>query len=355
MPPLGGGIIAGPPEGGTRNEAQAQLRVYRNPNGLAFERIGLVLPASLCSGQVARLAAARLNERLRGGSIDRFVALAHTEGCGFSGDSLYRMLLRTYRGYLTHSSVAAALVLEHGCEKVPNDLIRRDLANSGVDPRRFGWASVQLDGGIERVLEVVERWFAGRLAEMESPPPLAGGFEALALAMATESPVSEYMVRNLVDVARVILAAGGSVLIPASDAIARAPAFLELLANDESSHVTLAGGEPMARGGLHLVETESEHLVENITALVGCGASISVVAVAGHPCAGHPLVPVLQVAERGRLAEEDVDLEVSESDEVVGSLLRLLVDTANGSHVPAASVAGVVDFQFTRGFLGVTT
>ena len=121
----------------------------RAPARVATERVGLVLPTSMCSSQIARLAAARLNDSsvgLRHG-IDRFVALAHSEGCGFGGGSTYDTLQRTFRGYATHPNVAAALLLEHGCEKVPNDAMRREFERAELPLDRFGWASVQLDGG----------------------------------------------------------------------------------------------------------------------------------------------------------------------------------------------------------------
>src|SRR4029079_13108702 len=78
------------------------------PGRVATERIGLVLPTSMCSSQIARLAASRLNDSsvgLRHG-IDRFVALAHSEGCGFGGGTMYDTLQRTFRGYATHPNVA---------------------------------------------------------------------------------------------------------------------------------------------------------------------------------------------------------------------------------------------------------
>ena len=134
------------------------------PARVATERIGLVLPTSMCSSQIARLAAARLNDSsvgLRHG-IDRFVALAHSEGCGFGGGSTYDTLQRSFRGYATHPNVAAALLLEHGCEKVPNDAMRRDFERADLPLDRFGWASVQLDGGIDRVIGRVQQWFATR-------------------------------------------------------------------------------------------------------------------------------------------------------------------------------------------------
>ena len=51
--------------------------------GPAMEQIGLIMPTSLCSGQVARIIANQLNnDATDDGSIDRYVALVHTEGCG---------------------------------------------------------------------------------------------------------------------------------------------------------------------------------------------------------------------------------------------------------------------------------
>ncbi len=82
---------------------------------------------------------------------------------------MYQLLQRTYRGYATHPNVAAALLLEHGCEKVPNDAMRRQFESAALSLDRFGWASVQLDGGIEKSLAKVADWFAKRLAAQ--PPP----------------------------------------------------------------------------------------------------------------------------------------------------------------------------------------
>ena len=50
------------------------------------ERVGLLLPTSLCASQVARGIAQQLNRAAAG--LDRFVALPHTEGCGVGGGIL---------------------------------------------------------------------------------------------------------------------------------------------------------------------------------------------------------------------------------------------------------------------------
>jgi altronate dehydratase len=127
------------------------LHLLRNADRFATERVGLVLPTSMCSTQIARMAAERMNAKGLAAThgLSRFVALTHSEGCGFGGENMYHLLYRTYRGYATHPNVAAALLLEHGCEKVPNDAMRRQFEAANVPLDRFGWASVQLDGGIE--------------------------------------------------------------------------------------------------------------------------------------------------------------------------------------------------------------
>src|SRR5204863_2218171 len=109
----------------------------------------------------------------------------HTEGCGFGGETMYGLLYRTYRGYITHPNVAAALLLEHGCEKVPNDVMRRQLELAHVPPDRFGWASVQLDGGIEKALAKIEAWFVEKLAAQPAPPANGAEFPALNVGLMT--------------------------------------------------------------------------------------------------------------------------------------------------------------------------
>ena len=57
----------------------------------------------------------------------RFVALAHTEGCGVSSGLSEELYTRTLLGYLLHPLVGPALLLEHGCEKTHNDYFRQEL------------------------------------------------------------------------------------------------------------------------------------------------------------------------------------------------------------------------------------
>ena len=327
------------------------------PARVATERIGLVLPTSMCSSQIARLAALRLNDSsvgLRHG-IDRFVALAHSEGCGFGGGSTYDTLQRTFRGYATHPNVAAALLLEHGCEKVPNDAMRRDFERAELPLERFGWASVQLDGGIDCVIGRVQQWFATRQpfppAGPRRPPRRPDDRRAqrrAARAAGGDLPGGAGQRRagergHRPDPGR--RSVGGRRRLPI-----RGPGRYR-------ARATLFYGQPVALAGLHLVQTDTDHWVENVTGLAACGAHLVVGAVGDGPQQGHPLVPVLQVAGpagRGVMADEDVDFVAGGAKADPDRLTELVLATARRDAVPAAQAAGLVEFQLTRGLLGVS-
>jgi hypothetical protein len=323
--------------------------------------VGLVLPTSLCSTQIARMAAERLNARAAGrtAGITRFLGFTHTEGCGFGGETMYELLHRTYRGYLTHPNVAIALLLEHGCEKVPNDVMRHHLAAARVDPAGFGWASVQLDGGIERVLGRIDGWFDERLAALPPATPVSAGPGCLRLALQSAGPVDPATAQAMAAVATTVLAAGGSVLLPASDALLAPGVFRTQVLGTVEPRPTLAYGEPLVLEGLHVVATESSHWTENLTGLSGCGAHLALTVVQEHARQGHPLMPVLQVAARGVLpaaARAEVDAELTgEPAADADALLALVARVAGRELAPAANAQGNIDFQLTRGELGLTT
>ena len=100
-----------------------QFRALQTEDGHRTDQVGLILPTSLCSGQIAQMIAHRCNEQKIGKAqgISRFVALPHTEGCGVSSGRSEEIYTRTMIGHLTHPTVALGLLLEHGCEKTHND------------------------------------------------------------------------------------------------------------------------------------------------------------------------------------------------------------------------------------------
>ena len=327
----------------------------------ATERVALILPTSLCAAQIARLAADRLNAKQLGRTqgISRFVALTHTEGCGFGGESMYHLLNRTYQGYITHPNVGAALLLEHGCEKIPNDVMRHHLESGGVALSRFGWASVQLDGGIEKAIGNVEAWFAGRFAELPPATTRVADLGALTIALLTAAPVTASTAEALARITRAVVSKGGTVLIPESDPLLANPGYRTAVLGSTAPHATLAYGQAAPRPGLHVVATETDHWVENLTGLGGCGAHLALGIVGAHAQQGHPLVPVIQAAEssrRGILPADDIDLFLTgQTTDDEAALVRMIGQVAERTLTPVSMLQGAVDFQFTRGLLGVTT
>ena len=340
--------------------AAARARAGATPARVPTERVGLVLPTSMCSSQIARLAADRLNAAGAGAAvgITRFVALAHSEGCGFGGGSTLDTLQRTFRGYATHPNVAAALLLEHGCEKMPNDAMRREFERSGLPLDRFGWASVQLDGGIERAIERVQRWFADR---PQLPPDDTRDVRlgALTVGLTSAVPPEPAVAAVLADLVQAVLADGGTVLMPEGDPLVADVSFRREVLGETAPRATLAYGQPVEEAGLHLVQTDTDHWVENVTGLAACGAHVVVGAVGDGPQQGHPLIPVLQVtgaAARGALADADVDLvAVGPRGVALDRLRALVLATVRHEYTPVAQAAGFVDLQLTRGLLGIST
>jgi altronate dehydratase len=341
------------------SDAPIQLALYKNGDRRATERVGLILPTSMCSAQIARMATERMNERGLAGALgfDRFVTLTHTEGCGFGGESMYRLLLRTYRGYAIHPNVFAALLLEHGCEKIPNDAMRREFESAGLPLDRFGWASVQLDGGIDKSLSKIEGWFKGG-ATAPSTQRVTAGIEGLRVGILSTAPVGA-AAAVFARVTRVILEAGGTVLLPESDPLLATAEFRAEIFGDATPRATLAYGQPLAAPGLHVVATETEHWVENLAGLGACGAHLFVGYVGSTPQQAHPMLPLLQVAEKEAdraTASEDLDLLlVGDLHDDVAKVLRAIASVATGETVPKASAGGFVDFQLSRGLLGVST
>ena len=321
-------------------------------------RVGLILPTSLCSGQIARMAAERLSAKGvgRGAGISRFVALVHTEGCGASGGVSEELYIRTMTGYLTHPMTGAALLLEHGCERTHNDFYRQQLLDRGIDPAGFGWASIQLDGGIEKVIDRIESWFEENLHDRNSPSAVHTGISDLRLGVAAADPLPDDHSEALSQLILDVVNGGGTVVVPDNAPLLGHPSFIRLLA-DCPIKPTLAYGESFAVPGLHIMETQTTHWVETLTGLGASGVELVVAGVGSHPLPGHPMIPVLLVGADGlsRPFREDVDHILAGGPEACRvAMLDLIRRTAAGTHTPRAEVLGNTDFQVTRGLLGVS-
>ena len=348
----------------------------RTERGVATDQIALVMPTSLCSGQVARLIAEDLDANPPAWSdVSRFVALVHTEGCG--SNNAADLYLRTLLGHLVHRSVRHAVLLEHGCEQTHNDAVRHYLAERGFSADRFGWASVQMDGGIAkvhaRVAEQLEAMAAAHAPEggpqASDAPGVAPGFaretagaEELRIALSANGPLPEAAGEVLGRLAAGLVAAGATVVVPDNAGLLGSGAFREAVLTDGASApaASLAFGQPADASGFHVMEAPTENPVETFTGLGATGVDIMLCHVGRTSLQAHPMIPLVQVATDADVAERcsgDLDrvltLERSAGG-LVGELAALVADAASRRYLPRLWSRGVTEFQLTRGRLGLS-
>lgn len=326
----------------------------------ASDQIGLILPTSLCAGQVANMIALRLNKKGLGQpeQLSRFVALAHTEGCGNSSGSFEQMYARTMVGYVTHPLVKRCLLLEHGCEKTHNDFMRHQIEEMGGDPSRLGFASIQLDGGIDKAIQKVEAWFADQLSAIEPTTKETVGLEALRIGIMSDGPISAAAGEQLAVLTKMIVGAGGMVVVPEIIGLLSTSSYKDNVLSQSAVLPSLAYGEHATQAGFHIMETPTNHWVETVTGLAATGVELILALVNDRPMQSHPFVPVLQVASEPSMLQtyaNDVDLLLTGNPaDWVDQLLERCKQVFEHSYVPRLYQQGNVDFQFTRGLLGVS-
>jgi altronate dehydratase len=342
-------------------DVEFSFEAIRSGRGPVLDQVGLVMPTSLCSGQISRRIANRLNERgATQGKVTRFVALPHTEGCGVSAGSAETIYSRTVLGHLASPTVRFGLLLEHGCEKTHNDYFRNRLEEGGLDPDRFGWASVQLDGGIDSVVAKVEDWFTGTLDSAEALEYEGAGPEALRLGLYASGTVADEGALSLANITLAVANAGGTVVVPERAAVLSSPAYLEAVLGDLPVENTLAYGQavPSGKPGLHIMEAPTDHWVETATGLGATGVEVMLAHVVGHPLQAHRMIPLVQASSDPETLEkytEDLDVILQEdASEWTEQMLEAVAAVASREYVPKLFDAGNTDFQFTRGLLGVS-
>ena len=323
------------------------FRALQTEAGYRTDQVGLILPTSLCSGQIAQMIAYRCNEEEIGKDkgISRFVALPHTEGCGVSGGRSEEIYTRTMIGHLTHPTVALGLLLEHGCEKTHNDHVRHEIQKLGISPERYGWASVQLDGGINAVIEKVQDWFSETLSEKPTVPVVDAGLEHLRIAVTSAGDATEDVSESLLQLAYRVATAGGTVVVPENATFMRY--------GTRSVPTTLAYGQRVEKTGFHIMEAPTDQPTEILTGLGATGVDMALVHIVGAPLQSHVMVPLIQVStDATTQANYGADMDLASAD--VDDLFALVVKVASRQYTPKLHDQGNTDFQLTRGLLGIS-
>ncbi len=327
----------------SKNKMRIAINVIKGNNGYAHQQVGLILPASLCSAQAARLAAEKMTLKGIGeqAGISRFVALMHTEGCGSSANT-DELLVRTLAGYVRSPLVRLAFVMEHGCERTLNDVLKRGFAAYGIDPDTLGWGSVQMDGGLQGALVQAEAWFRAQTAKLMLPERVTIGVEALRLGILLHGGVSNSLKWALNTLADATVRAGGMVVVVQQGSA-------EWLSS-AARHIDFA--EYPFGHGLYRMYTPTLQRTEMLAGLGATGVNVILAAGDGVSLPGHPLVPVLQVAERGTAC---VDLPLAGDVQCwPQQILEQIAAVLDGRYTPLTLRRGSVDFQLTRAERGIS-
>ena len=305
----------------------------------ARKPVALILPTSLCSGQIARMAVAGLNRQAENDQFARYATLVHTEGCGTTEQAEF---LDTMLGYMIHPLVGSCLLLEHGCEKTHNSYWRQKMRSAGLALDQYGWASIQGDGGIDKSMARVGSYFA-------RGQQLGHGQQSIRLGLIGDLPEGAENAARLAAFVGGVIAGGGSIIIPENAALLGSKPFRDALGVDHlEPNLRFAGWD--YEPGLRIMVNPAVSWTETLTGLGAAGSEI-MISLANQPAFnGHPLVPLLQI---GWQADAETDLSLEQPD-WAASLTDLVRQTRAGRYEPVIQRQNNVDFQITRGLLGIS-
>src|SRR5262249_48127440 len=223
---------------------------------------------------------------------------------------------------------------------------------------RLGFASVQLDGGIESVLGKIEQWFGQAIDQAPASKQEVAGLEALRIGLASAGPITPAATSALSELTRQIVAAGGSVVLPQNTGLLSNAAYLEAPLGNHPAMPTLAYGAPMHSNGFHIMETPTAHWVETLTGLGATGVDVIVTYVGEHPLQTHPMIPMLQITDNAEVYQAfgpDLDLWLEgAASQWPTQILARIAAVAEHTYSPQLYQLGNIDFQVTRGLLGVS-
>ena len=202
-----------------------------------------------------------------------------------------------------------------------------------------------MDGGIDAVVEKVQDWFSEELADKPTVPVVNAGLENLCIAVTSTGTTTEEVSESLTQLTHRVVAAGGTVVVPANAGW--------LCYGTRSVPTTLAYGQRVEKAGFHIMETPTDQQTETLTGLGATGVDLALAHIVGAPLQSHVMVPLIQVStDAATQANYGADLDLTTAD--TDDLLALIVKVASRQYTPKLHGKGNIDFQLTRGLLGIS-
>ena len=231
----------------------------------------------------------------------------------------------------------------------------RSYANRGRTLDDFGWASVQLDGGIDKVLTKISDYFQQAKARPMSPPSQRN----LAVAFLSEAneEIPDALAVSVAEIMQGVVGAGGTAVLPSDSRLASAQPLLAALGLTAEPKPSLAYGQLVDAPGFHLMERPTTHWTETVTGLAATGVDL-IVAFTSRPRPGHPFVPLLLVnhAAYDEPLQRHVDLTLQgDNADWTEQILATMAAIVAGQQQPRTWLDNHIDFQLTRGWLGIST
>jgi altronate dehydratase len=260
-------------------------------------------------------------------------------------------------GYLLHPNIRMALLLEHGCEKTHNDYFRSRLVEAGADPSRFGWASIQADGGLDAVTTRVKDWFGS--FDLPAPAEVEGTVGDLTVALEARGDLTPETAKAMALIGREIVGAGGSVVLSSRGALVADENFrYAAFGSPAAVEPTIAHGQRFTVPGWHVMRMPGTDWMETATGFGAGGVQQILAHVAGGTLSAQRFVPVVEFSsDPPTVAKYGDDLDavaIGSADEQARAGLEVIAAVAGRRQVPKAVAAGNVGFQITRGLLGTS-
>jgi altronate dehydratase len=323
--------------GGNKN-----LNNYNDTNQFTSDSVALIIATSLCSSEVSQQIADILNKKLlQAGNTDssitvtknsvpitRFVCCSHTEGCGSmhaDGNAEANIPFRTLLGHLKHPSVATGFLVEHGCEKHHNKYFKQQMKRYQMDPCKYGWASIQLGGGLKNCIsKCVEYFFPYeeetvkigaditpilRINNTFPLPKMKIGVYSIGNSnrrngksrIGNQNTIPEQLAIGASEFIQYCLQKKAVPIMSSQCLLLKSPLFLdEIFESQNNTNPTIAFAQippeenENSSNGLHIMNAPTKELIETFTAFAASGCIVTVIfspTMVHVP--NHPFMPVV--------------------------------------------------------------